>query len=277
MLTPRTYVHRLTSHLALLCALSALASTAAAGQSETRGLLGVPAPGYPKPAASDEPVMRFTSRGDSIAWTRERDRAHRAGGSRLIVSVRERRFWWVEGGEVKRSAAVAVGKGTRLSDGSRVWNFQTPRGVRRVIAKASNPVWIPPDWHYVELARDSALALAYLRRGAEVQLRDGGRLFVRGDRIIYRHANGTQEELPAAEEVIFNRTLYVPPHDTANRRVPGELGAYKLEIGDGYMLHGTPDRDSIGKAATHGCLRLADEDIEYLYRHVPVGTPVYIY
>jgi lipoprotein-anchoring transpeptidase ErfK/SrfK len=28
---------------------------------------------------------------------------------------------------------------------------------------------------------------------------------------------------------------------------------------------------------THGCVRLADDDIEWLYENVPVGTKVYIY
>jgi lipoprotein-anchoring transpeptidase ErfK/SrfK len=28
---------------------------------------------------------------------------------------------------------------------------------------------------------------------------------------------------------------------------------------------------------THGCIRLYDEDIEWLYERVPVGTAVYIY
>ena len=32
--------------------------------------------------------------------------------------------------------------------------------------------------------------------------------------------------------------------------------------------HGTPFKDSIGKAVTHGCIRLSDEDITWLYQHV---------
>jgi len=28
---------------------------------------------------------------------------------------------------------------------------------------------------------------------------------------------------------------------------------------------------------THGCLRLNDGDVEWLYLNVPVGTPVFIY
>ncbi|MDP9349735.1 MAG: L,D-transpeptidase, partial [Gemmatimonadota bacterium] len=221
--------------------------------------------------------VAFRSRADSLSWVRARDAAHRAQGKRLVVSVRERKFWWMDGARVLRTAPVAVGKGTRLAYGDKVWEFKTPRGVRRVLDKERNPVWIPPEWHYVELARDSAFKLVHLQRGAGVRLADGGRVVVRGERIVHLRKDGSEEVIPTDEEILFGDTLFVPPLGTANRRIAGELGAYKLEIGDGYMLHGTPHQDSIGQAATHGCIRLADADIEYLYRNVPVGTPVHIY
>ena len=170
-----------------------------------------------------------------------------------------------------------MGKGTRLEYGSRAWRFVTPRGVRRVLGKEADPVWTPPEWHYVELARDSGWALARLERGRPVQLADGGFLSVRGDRVYHLPPSGTEEAIPPDEEIIIGTTLYMPPMGTANRRVAGELGAYKLDLGSGYMLHGTPHKDSIGQAATHGCIRLGDADIEYLYRNVAVGTPVYLY
>jgi L,D-transpeptidase ErfK/SrfK len=58
------------------------------------------------------------------------------------------------------------------------------------------------------------------------------------------------------------------------------LGAYRLDLGipGGYLIHGT-DVDKIygiGMQITHGCVRMYPEDIEALYRSVPVGTPVYI-
>lgn len=70
--------------------------------------------------------------------------------------------------------------------------------------------------------------------------------------------------------------LFVPPIGRANRKVPGELGLFRLSIGDGVGIHGTPDAASIGNVVTHGCMRLSDPDIERLYRHTPVGTRVYI-
>lgn len=39
-------------------------------------------------------------------------------------------------------------------------------------------------------------------------------------------------------------------------------------------FHGTPNRDSVGRAASHGCLRLYNEDVRALYELVEVGTTV---
>lgn len=39
-------------------------------------------------------------------------------------------------------------------------------------------------------------------------------------------------------------------------------------------FHGTPDRASVGQAASHGCIRLYDEDVRSLYQLVTVGTMV---
>lgn len=55
------------------------------------------------------------------------------------------------------------------------------------------------------------------------------------------------------------------------------LGAYWMGLGKShYGIHGTPMPWSIGRPATHGCIRLYDEDIETLYRTVPSGTEVKI-
>ena len=64
---------------------------------------------------------------------------------------------------------------------------------------------------------------------------------------------------------------------TARRvRLQGELGKYALDLGNGYLLHGTTDQRSIGTATTHGCIRLPDEELEWLYRHIPVGATVHV-
>lgn len=44
-----------------------------------------------------------------------------------------------------------------------------------------------------------------------------------------------------------------------------------------YGIHGTNDPSSIGKAVSHGCIRMQNKDVEELARIVPNGTPVDIH
>ncbi len=41
-------------------------------------------------------------------------------------------------------------------------------------------------------------------------------------------------------------------------------------------IHGTPDAASLGYSVSHGCIRMAIPDAEWLFRRVRVGTPVFI-
>jgi lipoprotein-anchoring transpeptidase ErfK/SrfK len=77
--------------------------------------------------------------------------------------------------------------------------------------------------------------------------------------------------------IVFDSTLFIPPVGTRHRSIQGELGHYRLKLGNGYQLHGTPYAKSIGSSVTHGCVRMGDDDIAWLYAHVPVGTTVYLY
>ena len=55
------------------------------------------------------------------------------------------------------------------------------------------------------------------------------------------------------------------------------LGPYWLTIGQtSYGLHGTNNRWSIGREATHGCLRLYNDVVERLFHRTRTGTPIRI-
>ncbi|NJR22348.1 MAG: L,D-transpeptidase [Richelia sp. CSU_2_1] len=41
-------------------------------------------------------------------------------------------------------------------------------------------------------------------------------------------------------------------------------------------FHGTPNPESIGRAASHGCVRMFDKDVQALFEKVAVGTPVIV-
>jgi lipoprotein-anchoring transpeptidase ErfK/SrfK len=222
-----------------------------------------------------KPVFRTDA--ERAEYEKAKALADRATELRVVVSMFDRELYVLDGSDTLMVAPVAVAVDTTLSYNGKSWKFETPRGKRRVLSKEANPVWTPPVWHYAEVASRQGLRLAYLERGRTVPLSDGRKLGIRGDRVGTFDAAGDFTALPADEEIVFDGTVFVPPTGTANRRIEGELGKYKLSLGEGYLLHGTPHTASIGTAATHGCVRLLDEDIEWLYDQVPVGTPVYIY
>jgi hypothetical protein len=222
-------------------------------------------------------VRSFRSEADSLEWESAKAAAERARGFRLVIGLFERRLWAVRGDDTLRVAEVGVGMDSTLAWQDTVWQFHTPRGRRAVRHKEKSPIWVPPDWHYVETALRLGLRLEPLRRGNPVTLPDGRRIEIRADRIVLVDTAGTATPLVPEEEIIFDGTLYMPPFSTRNRRIAGELGPYKLDLGSGYLIHGTPHYGSIGRASTHGCIRLADDDIAWLYDNVPVGTRVYIY
>jgi hypothetical protein len=222
-------------------------------------------------------VRTFRSRADSVEYERERARAERARGFRIVIDLFDRQLHVMRGDDTLRSALVAVGmRDSVLTFGDQRWRFDTPRGRRTVLRKEAEPVWVPPDWHYVEVAAELELELVQLRANRPITLEDGRVLTIRGGRVGLVD-DGEFEALPAADQIIFDGTLFIPPFGTENRRIPGELGRYRLDLGEGYLIHGTPHTESIGDAATHGCIRLFDDDIEWLYQHVPRGTQVYIY
>jgi lipoprotein-anchoring transpeptidase ErfK/SrfK len=220
----------------------------------------------------------FTSRKDSVAYESARTTAERAKGYRVVVDIFAHQLHVIDGADTLRTAPVATAMNATLTYGGRSWRFETPRGVRKVLGKDKDPVWTPPEWHYAEVALEHQLKLRTLRRGETVRLQDGTRLTTRGDEVGVI-APGEKEFVPLVldEHVVFDNTIFIPPAGTKHRSIQGELGHFRLVLGDGYLLHGTPYGNSIGSAVTHGCIRLRDEDIEWLYDNVPVGTRVYLY
>ncbi|MCU0290631.1 MAG: L,D-transpeptidase [Thermoanaerobaculaceae bacterium] len=68
-----------------------------------------------------------------------------------------------------------------------------------------------------------------------------------------------------------------PPPGSPERWDTVSLGDYGLYMGDGYIIHGTLFKSLLGRRVTHGCVRLGDEDLEFVYKHAPIGTRVYLY
>ena len=222
-------------------------------------------------------VRTFDSKRDRLEYESARRAADRASGFRIVVDIEDHKLYAINDADTLRIAPVATASNNTLSFGGKTWHFETPRGVRTVLFKEEEPVWTPPEWHYAEVASEYGLKLRHLERGQRVKVRSGTILTTRGDEVGVIEP-GSDEFIPLVldEQIVFDNTLFIPPAGTKHRTMKGELGHYRLALGDGYLLHGTPYAASIGSSVTHGCVRLHDEDIEWLYQVVPVGTPVYI-
>jgi len=146
-------------------------------------------------------------------------------GMYIVVDTYRNKLRLVEQGKVVREALCSTGTGIVLIDprNKRKWVFDTPLGERVIERKQKNPVWMKPDWAFIE-----------------------------------------EGEEP-------------PPPGSPDRVDPYSLGDYGLYMGDGYIIHGTLFKSLLGRRVTHGCIRLGDEDLAYLYHNVPLGTRVYLY
>lgn len=71
--------------------------------------------------------------------------------------------------------------------------------------------------------------------------------------------------------------LPVPASNHHSRFEYGVLGDYALNLGQGYLIHGTLYQRFLGLPVTHGCIRLNDENLEMVYKSLQMGSKVYIY
>lgn len=219
----------------------------------------------------------------------------------ILVSTAENKVYVRRDRDIIFEAVCSTGKGTTLVDAGRTMVFSTPIGKFRVVSKEQNPVWVPPDWHYVEEARKSGLRVVRLARGDVIEAltgnpaapaRDaavwkwlpgekkppdaGPLLKVKGDTIV-EITNGIERELPPGQMIVAGKSLIVPPLGVKQRRFEKVLGSYRLNLGDGYALHGTLQTSQLGTSVSHGCIRLGDADIATLYGLANVGDEVVIY
>lgn len=173
----------------------------------------------------------------------------------LVVSLAERRVLMIQANDTVFRAPVAIGSGKTVVIDGVTKRFQTPRGKMAITHKELDPVWVPPNWHYVEVARRNGLGIIDMSNASPNALAG----------------------YPAGQVPIRGGSVIIPPWGSPQRQYRGKLGYAKLEMYDGYYFHGTDNESSVGDAASHGCLRMRRDDIKWMYEHVPVGTPVYIY
>ncbi len=200
-------------------------------------------------------------------------------GTKVLVSTEQRRLWLVSGRDTLMNVPVAVGMGQSFEYEGRSFWFETPRGKRKVLSKQETPVWNVPEWHYLERAKAQDLQVVRLTKDDKILLEDGSFILTIGPNVGRLNPMGNFWPFTPGNEIIFDGRIFIPPFGTAQRAVPDALGPYKLDTGDGYLIHGTHiyNEESVGEAVSHGCVRMRNVDLEQLYKVVPVGTAVYIF
>jgi lipoprotein-anchoring transpeptidase ErfK/SrfK len=74
---------------------------------------------------------------------------------------------------------------------------------------------------------------------------------------------------------IPNPTWYGPAGKVVGPGPSNPIGTRWMGLSaNGYGIHGTNEPRSIGKAASHGCIRMAKDDLEELFTLVDIGVPV---
>ncbi|HVR44702.1 MAG TPA: L,D-transpeptidase [Thermoanaerobaculia bacterium] len=185
----------------------------------------------------------------------------------ITVSTAENKVYARREGDLVFDAVCSTGKNTTLRQGGRTMVFRTPIGKFRVISKETDPVWVPPDWHFIEEAQNSGLGVVRLERGDSI-----GGLYVQGNNVM---RDGIP--LPPGRLIVQGGAVIIPPIGTRQRQYADVLGTHRLNLGDGYALHGTQAVSQLGRSVSHGCIRLHNDDIARLYQMASVGDQVVIY
>lgn len=185
----------------------------------------------------------------------------------ITVSTAENKVYARQNGQLVFEAVCSTGKNETLSSNGRTMVFRTPIGRFRIKSKEESPKWVPPDWHYIEEAQKEGLEVVRLQRGQTI-----GDLTVSGNDV---YAGGVPIE--SGQTIIRGGAVIIPPVGTRARQYPDVLGTHRLNLGDGYALHGTQAVRQLGQSVSHGCVRLHNDEIARLFAMANVGDEVIIY
>jgi hypothetical protein len=213
---------------------------------------------------------------------------------KILVSTAENKVYLREGGRTVFEAICSTGKGKTVIDQGQTMAFDTPVGKFKILSKEENPVWVPPDWHFQEEASKRGMRVVRMgygdtidaRTGSPVSSRAGGvwswfgsdqrLLKIRNNNVVVVD-NGVERPLPPGQLITAGNAVVIPPVGVAQRKFEKVLGSHRLNLGDGYALHGTQQVAQLGRSVSHGCVRLRNEDIARLHDIAKVGDEVIIY
>jgi hypothetical protein len=160
-----------------------------------------------------------------------------------------------------------------LVDPASTRSFELPRRVLR------------PETTTRELDKRFHVFLAVSRKRKELRFFVAEKLVKTYSVAIGRIGFETPAGLYEIQSKAVNPAWYVPKEawagDLAGKIIPpgdpeNPLKARWMGFWDGAGIHGTAESDSIGSAASHGCIRMRVSDVKELYERVPLHTPLLI-
>jgi L,D-transpeptidase YbiS len=149
----------------------------------------------------------------------------------------------------------------------------SPRGVFIVIDQTHNRLYLKKD--------DAVLLEGICSAGSGLVLKEGGG---KKREWVFDTPRGRFEVLSRTQNPVWRKPDWAfveegepIPRNAADRLDYGTLGEYALYFGNGYMIHGTLYERLLGRAVSHGCIRVGRDDLRKVWANTRIGTPIYIY
>lgn len=103
----------------------------------------------PRSAGAQDVALNADGGGSASEAERESNALER-GRYAVLIDLDENRLYFKQGEETIWSAPVGTGTGMRVITHDDDWEFSTPTGRFQVQYKERDPIWIAPDWYFVE-------------------------------------------------------------------------------------------------------------------------------
>ncbi len=158
------------------------------------------------------------------------------GQTTILINIKLQKLYLVSGNDTIKTYSVSTSKN---GIGSYKGSYKTPLGKHKVISKFGDNLPIGS----IFVARE------YTGRTS----------------IIYKDSTDIEDDF------ILTRILRLRGLETG-KNLGGYVDSYERCI----YIHGTNEEGLIGKPASHGCIRMYNDDVIELYAQVPVNTTVII-
>ncbi len=148
-----------------------------------------------------------------------------------------------------------------------------PRGIYIVIDQTLNRLYLKKD--------DDTLLEAVCSAGSGMVLKEGSG---KKRQWVFDTPRGSFEVLSRSQNPVWAKPDWAfveegqpIPKNPADRLEYGSLGEFALNFGNGYMIHGTLYERLLGRAVSHGCIRVGRDDLRKVWAATSLGTHIYIY